>query len=406
MTVVEKSAPARNASTGSTPTGIDRVLPRYDGSELHETRTAAILGVSLGVAFTTCFLTGLFSHLLQHPPGWLSFPSRPAGLYRLTQGVHVATGLASIPLLVAKLWVVAPRFWARPAARNVAHAIERAMLFPLVAGSTFLLITGTFDTFQYYPWGQHGPAPGFFFTEAHYWAAWITIGGLVAHIGAKTALTSATLRRGDPSAGELVGTAGRSERRWFLGAVAGGSAALTLATVGQTFRPFRGISSLGQRDPEIGPQGIPVNKTARSAQIKPDKVDGSWRLKVHGRIGRPVELTLDDLRAMPQHEATLPIACVEGWSANAHWKGVRVGDVLARVGAPDGASVVVSSIQARSRYRRSTLTHGQAADPDALFALELNGGVLAADHGYPLRLIAPNRPGVLQTKWLNEMEVV
>ncbi|WP_148668402.1 molybdopterin-dependent oxidoreductase, partial [Streptomyces sp. WAC05950] len=26
------------------------------------------------------------------------------------------------------------------------------------------------------------------------------------------------------------------------------------------------------------------------------------------------------------------------------------------------------------------------------------------DHGYPARIIAPNRPGVLQTKWVGRLE--
>jgi DMSO/TMAO reductase YedYZ molybdopterin-dependent catalytic subunit len=108
---------------------------------------------------------------------------------------------------------------------------------------------------------------------------------------------------------------------------------------------------------------------------------------------------------MPQHEATLPISCVEGWSANAHWKGVRVRDVLAATGARSGSSVLIGSIQKGGLYRKSTLTAGQAGDIDALFALEVNGEALDIEHGYPLRLIAPNRPGVLQTKWLNEVEV-
>jgi len=30
-----------------------------------------------------CFVTGLLSHLIQQPPGWFSWPARPAGLYRL-----------------------------------------------------------------------------------------------------------------------------------------------------------------------------------------------------------------------------------------------------------------------------------------------------------------------------------
>jgi hypothetical protein len=79
-----------------------RAGDRY-GSDLHEVRSAAWLGVALGAAFGVCFATGVWSHLAQHPPGWFTYPVRPAGLYRITQGVHVATGTAAIPLLLAKL---------------------------------------------------------------------------------------------------------------------------------------------------------------------------------------------------------------------------------------------------------------------------------------------------------------
>ena len=77
-------------------------------SDLHDARLAAALGTALGVTFTICFVTGLLSHVIQEPVGWFTWPARPAGLYRFTQGLHIATGMASIPLVVAKLWVVAP----------------------------------------------------------------------------------------------------------------------------------------------------------------------------------------------------------------------------------------------------------------------------------------------------------
>nr|BFF14853.1 hypothetical protein GCM10025699_61560 [Microbacterium flavescens] len=47
-----------------------------------------------------------------------------------------------------------------------------------------------------------------------------------------------------------------------------------------------------------------------------------------------------------------------------------------------------------------------ATDPLTLVALELNGERLSIDHGYPARVIAPGRPGVLQTKWLTTIEVI
>lgn len=44
-------------------------------------------------------------------------------------------------------------------------------------------------------------------------------------------------------------------------------------------------------------------------------------------------------------------------------------------------------------------------DPLTLLALTLNGRPLSLDHGFPARIIAPNRPGVLQTKWVHRLEV-
>ncbi|MEX0791258.1 MAG: molybdopterin-dependent oxidoreductase [Actinomycetota bacterium] len=46
-----------------------------------------------------------------------------------------------------------------------------------------------------------------------------------------------------------------------------------------------------------------------------------------------------------------------------------------------------------------------AADPDTLVALEVNGEPLHLEHGYPARIMGPNRPGVMQTKWLAKLVV-
>ena len=40
-------------------------------SRLHDPRVASLLGIWLGIAFGVCFLTGLVSHFMQHPPSWL-----------------------------------------------------------------------------------------------------------------------------------------------------------------------------------------------------------------------------------------------------------------------------------------------------------------------------------------------
>ncbi len=367
--------------------------PRFT-SRLHDERVAALLGIALGVTFTVCFFTGLYSHLAQHPPSWFHLSARPAGLYRVTQGLHIATGIASIPLLFAKLWTVYPKLFEWPPFTGVAHAIERVALIPLIAGALFLLVTGLENINLWYPWK-------FNFPIAHYWAAWTTIGALIVHIGAKWSTTARQLRRATPDADPGLSL----ERRQFLATAFGTSALLTLFTVGQTVRPLRKLALLAPRRPDSGVQGFPVNRTAHEARVAAAAESPDYRLVVSGRVTRPLSLTLDDLRAAPQRTATLPIACVDGWSVSPTWTGVPVRDLLARAGARPDARVHVVSLQRVRSYRTSELDAAQAHDPDTLLAHTVDGEPLALDHGYPLRLIGPNRPGVMQTKWVTELVV-
>ncbi len=341
------------------------------------------------------FLTGLISHVIQRPVGWLSWPSRPAGLYRVTQGVHVATGLASIPLLLAKLWVMYPHFWTWPPVRDIAHAVERLSLVPLVGGSLFMLFTGLANVGLWYPWN-------FFFPTGHFWGAWITIGALVVHIGAKLALTRSALfgARDEPPTSK-----GGISRRSFLSVIAGTTGLVTLTTIGQTIGPLKSLGILAPRDPTVGPQGFPVNQSAAEAAIARNDVGPDYRMEVTGGVTNPLVLSLEDLRGMPQHEVILPIACVEGWSASVRWRGVRVIDVLAQAGASPDATVTVESLQKDGIYRTSELNSPHAHDSDTLLALEANCSILDIDHGYPVRLIGPNRPGVMQTKWIAKLVV-
>lgn len=362
---------------------------------VHETRLAAILGAALGVSFITCFATGLISHLAQHEPSWFDWTARPAGFYRVTQGLHVTTGTVSIPLLLAKLWVVYPRFLAWPPAKSVLGAIERIALLPLVGGGLFLLFSGVANVARWYPWT-------FFFPAAHFWAAWITIGALVVHVGAKFATTTDVLRR-RPSAAPRRASA--LDRRSFLAGVGAAGATLAIATAGGTISALGWVSALAQRRPGVGPQGIPVNKAASQAGVEDAAMDPEYKLVVEGAVARRLELSRDELAAMTQHVAELPIACVEGWSASGSWRGVRVRDLLARAGAEEGAEVLVESLQKVGGYRQSELNRHHAHDRDTILALELNGEPLHLDHGYPLRLIGPNRPGVMQTKWVSRLVV-
>ncbi|GGK80589.1 molybdopterin-dependent oxidoreductase [Mangrovihabitans endophyticus] len=413
--------------------------PGAFGSALRSTRLTSQLGVALGIAFAICFLTGVTSHLIQHPPGWFWWPSRPVSLYRVTQGLHVATGLAMIPLLGAKLWSVYPRLFSWPPVPGPARAIELLGIVALVGGGLFQVVSGVLNINRWY-----APMP-FFFTAAHYWVAWLTIGGLLAHIGVQLPVVREALRRtppetpapapaksandglvadrpdaggsdaggsdaggpdaggpdaGGPDAGGPDGPV--ATRRRLLGAVGAAAGVITVATVGQTVAPLSGISLLAPRRPDTGPQGLPVNKSAAGARVRRAALDPGYRLRISGP--RPVALSLADLAALPQHTATLPITCVEGWSASATWSGVRLRDLAKMAGVdPEHAVAEVESLEAAGRYRTSSVAAPHLRDPLTLIALRLDGSDLHLDHGYPARLIAPNRPGVMQTKWLSRI---
>jgi DMSO/TMAO reductase YedYZ molybdopterin-dependent catalytic subunit len=231
----------------------------------------------------------------------------------------------------------------------------------------------------------------------------MTIGGLVVHVGAKAGATRHALRRSPAEPGLVRATPG--DRRSFLGGVAAASGALVVATAGGTVSALGSLSVLAQRRPGLGPQGLPVNKTAAGARVVEAATAPGYRLLVEGAVDRRIELSLAELRRLPQREATLPIACVEGWSASARWRGVPVRELLAVAGAGPAAEVEVESLQPRGLYRYSVLNREQAADPDTLLALELDDKVLHVDHGFPVRLIGPNRPGVSQTKWVGRLVV-
>lgn len=197
-------------------------------------------------------------------------------------------------------------------------------------------------------------------------------------------------------------TDGRFDRRLFLAGAGASAAALVALTAGQSFDVLAPMNLFAPRVKGAGPQALPVNRTAAQAGVVETARDPGWRLTVAGAHGQRT-YTRAELAQLPQSEAELPIACVEGWSTTASWRGVRLRDLLEAVGADPSRTIRVSSLQTHGPFRATTMPPEYAWDPLTLVALELNGAPLDIDHGYPARIIAPGRPGVLQTKWLTEL---
>jgi DMSO/TMAO reductase YedYZ molybdopterin-dependent catalytic subunit len=394
----ESNSPAAAAkgSAGGRPAvsrvrGWVRIPSKRDfKSAAHGTQVTARVGVWLGVAFGLCFVTGVLSHLVQRGPEWFHWPADPVNLYRLTQGIHLLAGIAAVPLLIAKLWSVYPKLFARPVVRSLPHAIERGSILVLSGAAFFELVTGVFNSAQNYVWG-------FTFVPVHYAVGWIAIGSILVHVAVKLPVIRAGLSRLDSKPAKGV-----MSRRAFLRSTWLTAGVAVVATAGTTVPLLRDVSPLSLRSGR-GPQGLPVNRTARAARV--EEVGSDWRLSVVTRRGT-TRFSLDELAALEQATEELPIACVEGWSQSATWSGVRIADLLRLAGAEPGARLRVSSLEQHGGYGRSTLPGTHTADSRTLLALRLNGAPLSLDHGYPCRLIAPSRPGVLQTKWVNRLVVI
>jgi hypothetical protein len=379
---------------------IDERIPRPHDftSPARGPRTAARVGILLGICIGLCFLTGLWSHVQYTSPGWLPIGPDPAWLYRVTQGTHVAAGTAAIPLVLVKLWSVYPRLFRRPRKHGtratLVGGLERASIFLLVGAVLFQLVTGSLNVVQWYPWD-------FSFRATHEAVAFVAVGASVTHLAVKLPLVRIALRQ--PVEDRLSLASDGPSRRAVLGSVGSASALAVLLTVGQTVPFLRRVSVFGVRDGD-GPQGLPVNRTARAAGAVEGATDPGFALELRNG-DRTVRLTGVQLAALPQRTHRLPMACVEGWSRSAMWTGVAVADLLALVGARPASVVRVRSMQTRGAFSSSELPADFAADPRTLLALELNGEVLDLDHGFPCRIIAPNRPGVLQTKWVTGLEI-
>lgn len=372
-------------------------------SRLRSATVAARVGLWLGVSFGICFLTGLLSHYAQNPVQPIPFPASPSWGYRLTQGLHVVSGTAAVPLLLVKLWSVFPRLFIRPPKELralVVEGLERASIGVLVASAIFQLATGLANSAQWYPWA-------FSFRTTHYAMAWVAIGALVVHVAVKLPVIRGALK------GDLDDTTYDREsadretpmsRRGLLWTTWVAAGVAVLATAGGTVPFLRKVSVLSVRSGD-GPGGIPINRSAQAAGVTATALSSSYALSV--RSGdREVTLARAELLGMTQRTVDLPIACVEGWSADGRWTGVRVRDLLDLVEAPRGSDVLVVSLQENGAFRRSTLQSSFVEDDRTLLALGLDGEALSLDHGYPARIIAPNRPGVLQTKWVTRIEVL
>jgi DMSO/TMAO reductase YedYZ molybdopterin-dependent catalytic subunit len=223
----------------------------------------------------------------------------------------------------------------------------------------------------------------------------------------------------------------RAARRRFVGRVVTASAAAStvLLGVGAVLRRRRGTSAAeapaqvanvtsaeidagaarltpipGTR-PEITPNEhfyrIDIN-------LAPPRIqEATWRLHVEGLVDDPRELTLADLRALPQVTQTITLECISNplggdLVSTSRWTGVRLADAL-RLVRPQARAKTIQMEAADGFFESIALA--DANDPRIMLVYEMNGVPLPVEHGFPLRIYIPNRHGMKQPKWLTRLRL-
>jgi DMSO/TMAO reductase YedYZ molybdopterin-dependent catalytic subunit len=133
---------------------------------------------------------------------------------------------------------------------------------------------------------------------------------------------------------------------------------------------------------------------------------GPWRVAVRGALAQPLDLSLDDLRALTPIERAIDIHCVTRWSKlGVSFRGVLLAELLAAAG-PEPSAKYVSFVAYSARNHSTSLTLAEAIDLDTIIAWECEGQALEASHGGPVRVVVPGRYFYKSLKWLRAIELL
>ncbi len=134
-----------------------------------------------------------------------------------------------------------------------------------------------------------------------------------------------------------------------------------------------------------------------------------WKLEIGGLVQTPASVSLDELRALPSRTQITRHDCVEGWSAIAKWKGVKLSELLERVQPLPSARYVVfhcADPDEDGQPYYESIDFEDAHHPQTILAYEINDAVLPIQHGAPVRLRVERQLGYKQAKYIMRIELV
>lgn len=200
---------------------------------------------------------------------------------------------------------------------------------------------------------------------------------------------------------------GATDRRLFLGMALTAAGGLLLWRAGNRAKALAGWPGATRRFTGSYETGSYVAQFPSVSWIadRPPPVDlNAWQLRVEGAVASPRAYTYDALMTRQTVEAVAILDCTGGWYTEQVWQGVAVGDLLAESGVlPSAASITFESVSGFKR--RFSLDEASRYLLGLGYTVDGQFHPLTHGHGYPLRLVAPDRRGVEWVKWLGAIRV-
>ena len=141
----------------------------------------------------------------------------------------------------------------------------------------------------------------------------------------------------------------------------------------------------------------------------PPTVDvNSWRLEIKGLVSQTLTITYEELRAMPSVQQIATLECISNKIANdfigtAIWNGIRLKSLLEESGVKSNAKYIV--FRCSDGYDVG-IPLERGLQEGSILAYGMNGEDLNAKHGYPVRAIIPGLYGMMNPKWITEIELI
>ena len=188
-----------------------------------------------------------------------------------------------------------------------------------------------------------------------------------------------------------------------------------------TYKTQRLLQSADQLAPEFSAADIRQDQHPNGS-TEPDTEDylalqeknfAEYKLEVNGLVDRPMQFSLDALKAMPSRTQITRHDCVEGWSCIAKWQGVPLNHILDQVGVkPEARFVMFHCFDAIEKGLSGEILYYESVDlidarhPQTILAYAMNDKPLPVENGAPLRVRVERQLGYKMAKYIRRIEVV